>query len=99
MIKIRNCDKNLNMNKNDIINIISQKTNFSNCQISLIFENFKELIIDALKKGEIINLKGFGKFYTKEVTEKFYVNPLTKTKMFSTNKIKPKFKFSSKIQF
>ena len=87
------------MNKKDIIEIISKRTHISTNQISRIISSFKDLLIDALKKGEILNIKGFGKFYTKEINEKYYVNPLTKTKMFSDYKIKPKFKFSSKIQF
>ena len=63
------------------------------------FSEFKKIVLDALKKGEVINIKGFGKFFTRETGEKFYISPITKSKRLSENKVKPKFKFSSKLYF
>lgn len=87
------------MNKNELLKIINENTNISLKNIELIFSELKNVILDALKKGEIINIKGFGKFFTKETGEKFYISPISKNKRLAENKIKPKFKFSSKIQF
>ena len=87
------------MNNKDLINIIKENTNISFKNITLILTEFKNVILDALKKGEIINIKGFGKFFTRETGEKFYISPISKTKRLSENRIRPKFKFSSKLHF
>ena len=83
------------MNNKDLINIIKENTNISFKNINCILTEFKNVILDALKKGEIINIKGFGKFFTRETGEKFYISPISKTKRLSENRIRPKFKFSS----
>lgn len=87
------------MNNKDLINIIKENTNISFKNINCILTEFKNVILDALKKGEIINIKGFGKFFTRETGEKFYISPISKTKRLSKNRIRPKFKFSSKLHF
>lgn len=87
------------MNNKDLINIIKENTNISFKNINYILTEFKNVILDALKKGEIINIKGFGKFFTRETGEKFYISPISKTKRLSENRIRPKFKFSSKLHF
>ena len=87
------------MNNKDLINIIKENTNISFKNINCILTEFKNVILDALKKGEIINIKGFGKFFTRETGEKFYISPISKTKSLSENRIRPKFKFSSKLHF
>ena len=87
------------MNNKDLINIIKENTNISFKNINCILTEFKNVILDALKKGVIINIKGFGKFFTRETGEKFYISPISKTKRLSENRIRPKFKFSSKLHF
>ena len=52
-----------------------------------------------MNNKDLINIKGFGKFFTRETGEKFYISPISKTKRLSENRIRPKFKFSSKLHF
>ena len=87
------------MNKNNLIKLIKENTNVSLNSINIVFSEFKKIVLDALKKGEVINIKGFGKFFTRETGEKYYISPISKSKRLSENKVKPKFKFSSKLYF
>ncbi len=87
------------MNKNELIKLIKENTNISLSNINAVFSEFENIVLDALKKGEKIIIKGFGKFFTRETGEKFYVSPISKTKRLAENRIKPKFKFSSKLHF
>ena len=53
------------MNKNNLIKLIKENTNVSLNSINIVFSEFKKIVLDALKKGEVINIKGFGKFFTR----------------------------------
>ena len=87
------------MNKNNLIEIIAETEKISKNNVKKCLNGLKNLILDALKKGEEINIKGFGTFFTREYSERYYTCPLTKRTKLAKNSIRPKFKFSSKIRF
>ena len=87
------------MNKLKLIEIIAENAKISKKNVKKCLNSLKILIFDALKKGEKINLKGFGSFYSTEYLSRYYVCPLTGKTKLSKSCIKPKFKFSSKIRF
>ena len=50
------------MNKNDIVNIISQNTDLTKKDISIVIDLFLEEIMNALVNGDKIVLTNFGTF-------------------------------------
>ncbi|WP_343189482.1 HU family DNA-binding protein [Buchnera aphidicola] len=50
------------MNKSQLINIISEKTKFSKQQTKIIINETFNTITSFLKKGEIVQIIGFGTF-------------------------------------
>ncbi len=66
------------MKKSEMFEIISKKSKIDLAIIDKVFIEFKNLLIDALKKGEVIELRGFGKFYVKDMPSVRRVNPITR---------------------
>lgn len=50
------------MNKTQLINIVSKKSNFSKIQVKSTLETTLSEIIKSLKKGESVQIVGFGTF-------------------------------------
>lgn len=50
------------MNKTQLINIISKKSNLSKIQVKSTLEATLSTIIESLKKGESVQIVGFGTF-------------------------------------
>lgn len=53
------------MKKPDIINNLSNRVGCTPNESRLFLNSFQELVIEALSKGESVELHGFGKFYTR----------------------------------
>lgn len=66
------------MNKSEVVQLISKKTNMSKSKCNLFLNEFKNLIIDVCSKGEEINLRNFGKFSMHEKSARKFLNPQTK---------------------
>lgn len=99
MIKNNILDNYFYMNNSELIENISKNTKIEKNKIKILLSELKYVLLDALKKGEEINIKGFGKFFTRQYNEKYYVSPISKKIRLSEPSIKPKFKFSAKIKF
>lgn len=69
------------MNKTDLIEEIADKANASKSEAQRFFEAFEEVVTSELKKGEEIQITGFGKFYVQERAAREGINPQTKKKM------------------
>lgn len=53
------------MKKPDIINNLSKRIGCTPYESRLFLNSFQELVIEALSKGETVDLHGFGQFYTR----------------------------------
>lgn len=63
------------MNKTDLINIITEKTDLSKNEVELVVEEFLQLIEDGIINDEEIKLSNFGVFYKKERLARKGTNP------------------------
>ncbi len=64
------------MNKAGLIKKIAEKTpGVNNKQAEGMVENLVDIIIDQLKKGEKVNISGFGTFLTRDRHARGGVNP------------------------
>ena len=55
--------KNHGMNKTDLIKFLAKRCDLSLVKSRQVVENMLDLMVLALKRGEVITLKGFGKFW------------------------------------
>ena len=81
------------MNKGELIKAMAEKAGFTNKDASTAYEAFVEVVTEALKAGEKVQLVGFGTFEVKEVAEKVGINPQTKAKVAIPACKKPVMKF------
>lgn len=66
------------MNKTDLINAISKKTGLKKKDAEAALAAALEAITDTMKKGEKVQLIGFGTFEAKKRNARTAVNPRTK---------------------
>lgn len=63
------------MNKTDLINTISERSDLSRVEIESIVDEFLQLIEDKVLKGEEVKLSNFGVFYKKARLARKGTNP------------------------
>jgi len=66
------------MNKLDIVKIVAEETELTQKDVTEVVDSFVAAIIKALKKGEEVNIAGFGKFVVKNRAARTSINPRTK---------------------
>ena len=81
------------MNKGELIKAMAEKAGFTNKDAAAAYEAFVEVVTDALKAGEKVQLVGFGTFEVKEVAAKQGINPQTKAPVTIPACKKPVMKF------
>lgn len=72
---------NAQMNKTELIQKIADEADGSKSEAQRFFDAFQEVVTDALKKDEQVQITGFGKFYVQKREAREGVNPQTKEKM------------------
>ena len=69
------------MNKTELVQEIADKTNASKNDAQKFFDAFTDVVESQLKKGNQVQITGFGKFYVQKRDAREGVNPQTKEKM------------------
>ena len=69
------------MNKMELVSAMADKTGLSKKDAEAALKAFTDVVAEELKKGEKIQLVGFGTFEVRERGEKTCINPKTKAKM------------------
>lgn len=86
------------INKKELVDAVAEKLNFSKKDTNLVITTTLDTIIEKMIAGEEVNIKGFGKFVTKDVAEKPCVNPQTGEKMVCPAHKRPSFSYSSVVK-
>ena len=81
------------MNKGELIKAIAEKANFTNKDAAIAYDALVEVVTEALKKGEKVQLVGFGTIEVKDVPAKTGINPRTKASVAIPACKKPVMKF------
>ena len=81
------------MNKGELIKAMADKAGFTNKDAAIAYDAFVDTITECLKKGEKVQLVGFGTFEVKKVPAKTGINPKTKEKVEIAACTKPVMKF------
>ena len=66
------------MNKLDIVKVVAEETGLTQKEVTGVVDGFIATIIKELKKGEEVNVAGFGKFVVKNRASRTSINPRTK---------------------
>jgi DNA-binding protein HU-beta len=69
------------LKKTELIEAIAKRADVSKSQAQKYFDAFKQVVTDALKGGDEVQIKGFGKFYVREQKARDGRNPQTGEKM------------------
>lgn len=86
------------MNKSEIIDLISAKTELTKKDTDLVIQSFIDVVSNALGKGEEVVLTGFGTFSVTERQARTGVNPRTLEKIQIAATKTPKFKAGTKLK-
>jgi len=69
------------VNKTSLIQEIADRTDASKSEAQKFFDAFTDVVQDSLKKGEDVQITGFGKFYVQRREAREGINPQTKQKI------------------
>ncbi len=81
------------MNKGELIKAMAEKAGFTNKDAAAAYDAFVATVTEALKKGEKVQLVGFGTMEVKDVPAKTGINPQTKAAVAIPACKKPVMKF------
>lgn len=65
------------MTKADIVDIVSNSTGITKVETEAVINGFLDTVIDAMKSGETIELRGFGSFKVVKRAQRVARNPKT----------------------
>ena len=65
------------MTKADIVNEVSEMTGLSKVEVEVVIEGIMVSITDSLKRGDRVDLRGFGSFIVKQRPAREARNPAT----------------------
>tara|TARA_B100000686_G_C16358908_1_gene746712 strand:+ start:200 stop:493 length:294 start_codon:yes stop_codon:yes gene_type:complete len=82
------------MTKADIVNEVSNMTGLSKVEVEVVIEGVLVSISDSLKKGERVDLRGFGSFIIKQRAAREARNPATNEVVRLKERFIPAFKVS-----
>jgi DNA-binding protein HU-beta len=65
------------MNKTQLIDAVAKEANIKKRDVEAVVENFINIIVDEVAKGEKVQITGFGSFERKARGERMIKNPRT----------------------
>jgi DNA-binding protein HU-beta len=82
------------MTKADIVDKVAVGTGLTKLETEAIIEGFFKTVIDSLKEGRGIEIRGFGSYKVKKKNARYARNPKTGEQVFVPEHFVPTFKFS-----
>ena len=88
------------MSKKKLIKQLKEKNPpLNQSEIETVINTFSQNITETLKKGNSVEIRGFGRFYTKKLKENFNArNPATNELIYKPERVKVRFKPSKKLK-
>lgn len=86
------------MNKAEFIKAFADKANFTQKDAGIAFDAMAATIAETLKKGEKIQIAGFGTYEVKNRAAREGINPMTKEKVKIKASTVPAFKFGNSFK-
>ena len=87
------------MSKKKLIKQLKEKNPpLNQSEIETVINTFSQNITETLKKGNSVEIRGFGRFYTKKLKENFNArNPATNKLIYKPERVKVRFRASKKL--
>lgn len=82
------------MTKADIVEKVADGTGLTKLETEAIVEGFLNTVIQSLREGKGIEIRGFGSYKVKKKSSRFARNPRTGEKVYVEEHYVPVFKFS-----
>ena len=82
------------MTKADMVDIISSSVGLTKVETEAVVNGFMETVIDAMKRGEHIELRGFGSFKVVNKAQRIARNPKTNEEVSVPEQYAPMLKMS-----
>ena len=86
------------MNKNELINALSEETAFSKKDVAKVLASFTRIIERTLKKGDKVSLTGFGTYWISRRPQRTGINPATKERITLPAINVPRFKAGKRLR-
>ena len=86
------------MNKKELVALISERTDLSKKDVEKALGAFTDIVTEQLKKGEKVQLVGFGTFETAKRAARVGRNPQTGEEMKIAASIIPRFKAGKSLK-
>ena len=86
------------MTKADIVDRVAAGTGLTKLETEAIIEGFFKTVIESLKDGRGIEIRGFGSYRVKKKNSRQARNPKTGQQVFVPEHYVPKFKFSKEFK-
>lgn len=86
------------MNKHDLTKVISNETGLTQKDSNAFIDAMINAVTEALKKGEEVQLVGFGKWSVKNRAERKGINPQTQAEITIPAKKVPSFKCGKELK-
>ncbi len=86
------------MNKNELINALSEETAFSKKDITKVLASFTRIVERTLKKGDKVALTGFGTYWISRRPARIGINPATKERITLPAVNVPRFKPGKRLR-
>jgi DNA-binding protein HU-beta/integration host factor subunit beta len=84
--------------KHDIVAKVARKTGLTQSEIKIAVDEFLLLCAEERERGRVIEMRGFGTFYTKERKARPARNPKTGEAVQLGKRVVPLFKFCSALR-
>ena len=82
------------MTKADIVEKVAEGTGLTKLETEAIIEGFLNTVIQSLREGNGIEIRGFGSYKVKKKKARYARNPRTGEKVYVNDHFVPVFKFS-----
>jgi DNA-binding protein HU-beta len=69
------------MNKSELINALSEETNFSKKDIAKVLASFTRIVEKSLRRGDKVSITGFGTYWLSKRPARVGINPATKERI------------------
>ena len=88
------------MSRTKLIKQLKEKnSNLSQAELKAVIDIFSKSILEALKKGNSIEIRGLGRWYCKKLKENFNArNPATNELIYKPERAKIRFRASKKLK-
>ena len=86
------------MTKSDIVDTISSSTGITKLETEAVVNGFLSTVIDSMKKGETIELRGFGSFKVVKRARRVARNPKTNEEVIVPEQYVPVLKISKEFK-